>query len=95
MGERGKTLRTERSVQLKAFGKAPTSSGFFFHYVEHISYPDVLRRLAGQSTSRPAPGCETVANQKVKRSLGTSPRPAFEAGAPALRRCRPISPAGA
>ncbi|WP_295461111.1 hypothetical protein [uncultured Thiodictyon sp.] len=29
--------------------------------------------------------CETVANQKVKRSLGTAPRAAFEEERPALR----------
>jgi hypothetical protein len=56
-----------------------------FHSVEHnflpgrhcADWPDIHAQACAW--------CETVANQKVKRSLGTSPRAAFEQERPALR----------
>ena len=56
-----------------------------FHYVEHnflpgrtfVDWPDLNAQARTWS--------ERVANQKVKRSLGTSPRAAFEQERPALR----------
>ena len=56
-----------------------------FHYVEHNFLParefSDWRDLNAQARA----WCEQVANQKLKRSLGTSPRAAFEQERPALQ----------
>jgi hypothetical protein len=56
-----------------------------FHYVEHNFLP--ARSFADwpDLNAQARAWCERVANQKVKRSLGTSPRAAFEQERPALR----------
>lgn len=65
-----------------------------FHYVEHNFLPG--REFADWQdlNAQARQWCEQVANQKVKRSLGTSPRAAFEQERPALQplpaHCPPV-----
>jgi transposase len=65
-----------------------------FHYVEHNFLPG--REFADwhDLNAQARQWCEQVANQKVKRSLGTSPRAAFEQERPALQplpaHCPPV-----
>jgi transposase len=56
-----------------------------FHYVEHNFLPGRTFADWPDLNAQARAWCETVANQKVKRSLGTSPRAAFEEERPALR----------
>jgi len=68
---------------LKAFGKAHVER--LFHYVEHNFLPGRDFADWPDINAQARTWCETVANQKVKRSLGTSPRAAFEQERSALR----------
>ena len=56
-----------------------------FHYIEHNFLPGRAFADWPDVNAQARAWCETVANQKVKRSLGTSPRAAFEQERPALR----------
>jgi transposase len=56
-----------------------------FHYVEHNFLPGRTFADWLDLNTQARAWCETVANQKVKRSLGTSPRAAFEQERPTLR----------
>jgi hypothetical protein len=56
-----------------------------FHYVEHNFLPGRAFADWPDINAQARTWCESVANQKVKRSLGTSPRAAFEQERPALR----------
>ena len=56
-----------------------------FHYVEHNFLPGRTFADWPDLNAQARAWCESVANQKVKRSLGTSPRAAFEQERPALR----------
>jgi len=56
-----------------------------FHYVEHNFLPGRDFADWPDINAQARTWCETVANQKVKRSLGTSPRAAFEQERSALR----------
>ena len=56
-----------------------------FHYVEHNFLPGRTFADWPDVNAQARTWCETVANQKVKRSLGTAPRAAFEEERPALR----------
>ena len=56
-----------------------------FHYVEHNFLPGRAFADWPDINAQARAWCESVANQKVKRSLGTSPRAAFEQERPALR----------
>jgi hypothetical protein len=56
-----------------------------FHYVEHNFLPGRSFADWPDINAQARAWCESVANQKVKRSLGTSPRAAFEQERPALR----------
>ena len=56
-----------------------------FHYIEHNFLPGRAFADWPDVNAQARDWCETVANQKVNRSLGTSPRAAFEQERPALR----------
>jgi transposase len=56
-----------------------------FHYVEHNFLPGRAFRDWHDLNAQARAWCEQVANQKVKRSLGTSPRAALEQERPALQ----------
>ena len=56
-----------------------------FHYVEHNFLPGRTFSDWLDLNAQARAWCETVANQKVKRSLGTSPRAAFAQERPALQ----------
>jgi hypothetical protein len=56
-----------------------------FHYVEHNFLPGRTFGDWRDLNTQARTWCETVANQKLKRSLGTAPRAAFEQEQPALR----------
>lgn len=56
-----------------------------FHYVEHNFLPGRTFSDWLDLNAQARAWCEQVANQKVKRSLGTAPRAAFEQERPALR----------
>ncbi|MBK8639509.1 MAG: DDE-type integrase/transposase/recombinase [Chromatiaceae bacterium] len=56
----------------------------FFHYVEHHFLPGRSFADWPDINVQARAWCETVANQQVKRSLGTAPRAAFEQERPAL-----------
>jgi transposase len=56
-----------------------------FHYVETNFLPGRIFADWPDLNAQARTWCETVANHKVKRSLGTAPRAAFEQERPALR----------
>jgi transposase len=56
-----------------------------FHYVEHNFLPGRSFTDWLDLNAQARAWCEQVANQKIKRSLGTSPRAAFEEERPFLR----------
>jgi hypothetical protein len=56
-----------------------------FHYVEHNFLPGRAFADWLDINAQARTWCEQVANQKIKRSLGTSPRAAFEEERPFLR----------